>query len=223
MKILQLSSIILLAALSALTGCQKTHKALETSLETKSSIVIKKLFSIDTDKAFYITFPDHKNQIQLTEFTKLSTSKNEKPYIKGVLSNNEHYAAWLDYTNITALNISNDKNIFKFVAPYTLTNSSSDTDKKFSLDSPDLPSSALYLGAFEIDYRTNDINQYGQRLLGKYSTLTAIDYDGQQTIDVTIRQYPTQADQDKEINSSVHRLTFDVDEGLSLVDDAIVE
>lgn len=223
MRTLQLSSIILLAALSALTGCQKTDKALETSLETKSSIVIKKLFSIDTDKAFYITFPDHKNQIQLTEFTKLSTSKNEKPYIKGVLSNNEHYAAWLDYTNITALNISNDKNIFRFVAPYTLTNTNPDTDKKSSLDSPDLPSSALYLGAFELDYRTNDINQYGQQLLGKYSTLTVIDYDGQKTVDVTIRQYPTQADQDKEINSSAHRLTFDVDEGLSLVDDAIVE
>ncbi|MBB1419554.1 MULTISPECIES: hypothetical protein [unclassified Pseudoalteromonas] len=121
------------------------------------------------------------------------------------------------------MNISNNKNIFKFVAPYTLTNSNPDSDKNSSLDCHDLPSSALYLGAFELDYLTNNINQYGQQFLGKYSTLTAIDYDGQKAVDVTIRRYPTQADQERKNNSSAHKLMLDVDEGLILVDDAIVE
>ncbi|MGM8887271.1 hypothetical protein ACS8FD_15205, partial [Psychrobacter sp. 1U2] len=72
-------------------------------------------------------------------------------------------------------------------------------------------------------YRTNNINQYGQQLLGEYSTLTTIDYNGQDTFNVVIRQYQTETDQNKKINSSVHKLTLDVDEGLILVNDAIVK
>ena len=223
MNVLKSSSIVALVTLTTLTGCQHINKTLEQPLENKSPSVLKKLFSIDTDRQFYITFPDYKNQVALTEFISANDSQDSKPYVKGVLVDNENYSASLDYTNITALDISNDKNIFKFVAPYTLTNSNPDSDKNSSLDSPKLPSSALYLGTFELDYRTKSINQYGQQLLGKHSTLTAINYDGQDTVNIVIRQYPTQADQDKEINSSAHRLTFDVDEGLSLVDDAIVE
>ncbi|MGM8910653.1 hypothetical protein ACS8FB_11100 [Psychrobacter sp. 1U1] len=221
MKILQLSSIVALVTLTTLTGCQHIDKTLEQTLETKSSNVIQKLFNVETDRQFYITFPDHKNQVALTEFVSANDSQDSKPYVRGVLADSKNYSASLDYTNITALSISNDKNIFKFVAPYTLTNP--DSDKKSSLDSPDLPSSALYLGAFELDYRTNNINQYGQQLLGEYSTLTTIDYNGQDTFNVVIRQYQTETDQNKKINSSVHKLTLDVDEGLILVNDAIVK
>lgn len=224
MKTLQFSSIITLVILTMLTGCQYIDKGLDETPEIKSPNIMQKLFNINTNKGFYITLPDHKNQIKLTSFTEISTSKNEKPYVKGVLSDNEDYSAWLDYTNITALNISNNKNIFKLVAPYILTNSNpASDDKRSNLNSPDLPSSALYLGAFELDYRTNNINQYGQQLLGNYSTLTAIDYDGQETVNVVIRQYQTDNDQDKKINSSVHKLTFNVGKEMILVDDTVVE
>ena len=224
MKTLPFSSIIALVIVTMLTGCQHTDKGLEETPEIKSPNIMQKLFNINTNKGFYITLPDHKNQIKLISFTEIDTSKNEKPYVKGVLSDNKNYSAWLDYTNITALNISNDKNIFKLVAPYILTNSNPASDDKHSNpNNTDLPSSALYLGAFELDYRTNNINQYGQQLLGDYSTLTAIDYDGQETVNVVIRQYQTRTDQDKKINSRVHKLTFNVAKEMILVDDVVVE
>lgn len=223
MNVLKSSSIVALVTLTTLTGCQHINKTLEQPLENKFPSVLKKLFNIDTDRQFYITFPDYKNQVALTEFISANDSQDSKPYVKGVLVDNENYSASLDYTNITALNISNDENIFKFVAPYTLTNSNPDSDKNSSLDSPKLPSSALYLGTFELDYRTKSINQYGQQLLGKHSTLTAINYDGQDTVNVVIRQYPTESDQDKNVRSSVRDLTFKVGGEMMLIENVIVE
>ncbi|WP_201550876.1 hypothetical protein [Psychrobacter fjordensis] len=224
MKVLQFSSIIALVTLTTLAGCQHTDKTLEGSLEIKPSNVMQKLFSINTDEVFYITFPDHKNQVELTNFISANDSQGSKPYVRGVLANNKNYSASLDYTNITALNSSEDKNVFKFIAPYTLTNTTPVSDEALSnLDNPNLPSSSLYLGFFELDYNTNNITQHNQQLLGKYSTLTDINYDGQETVNVSIRQYPTETDQNKNVRSSVHALTFKAGEEMTLVDNVVAE
>ena len=211
MNALQFSSIITLVTLTTLTGCQYADKKIDSQLKTEPSEVMMKLFSIDTDKHFYITFPDHKNQVALTKFISANDSQDSKPYIRGVLAGNKNYSASLDYSNITALNSSKDKNVFKVIAPYTLTNSNPVLGETLSnLDNPNLPSNSLYLGFFKLDYNTNNITQYNQHLLGKYSTLTDISYDGQETINFTIRQYSTETDQNKNVRPNVHDLTFKV-------------
>ena len=83
MTILQFSSIIALVTLTTLTGCQHTDKTLESSLEVEPSSVMQKLFSINADEAFYITFPDNKNQVELTEFIRANDSQDSKPYVRG--------------------------------------------------------------------------------------------------------------------------------------------
>ncbi|KRG34795.1 MULTISPECIES: hypothetical protein [unclassified Psychrobacter] len=223
MKVLPFSPIIALVTLTTINGCQYADTILESKLKKEPSEVMQKLFNIETDRQFYITFPDHKNQVALTEFVSTNNSQDSKPYVRGVLADNKNYSASLDYSNITVLNGSKDKNIVEFIAPYTLTNSNAASDEtRSTLDNPNLPSNSLYLGFFELDYNTNNITQYDQQLLGKYSALTAIDYDGQKTVDVTIRQYPTQADQNKNVRSSVHDMTFKVSEEM-MIDNVVGE
>ncbi len=223
MKVLPFSPIIALVTLTTINGCQYADTILESKLKKEPSEVMQKLFNIETDRQFYITFPDHKNQVALTEFVSTNNSQDSKPYVRGVLADNKNYSASLDYSNITVLNGSKDKNIVEFIAPYTLTNSNAASDEtRSTLDNPNLPSNSLYLGFFELDYNTNNITQYDQQLLGKYSALTAIDYDGQKTVDVTIRQYPTQADRNKNVRSSVHDMTFKVSEEM-MIDNVVGE
>lgn len=224
MNVLKSGSIISLVTLVTLSGCQYANTRLESQLKKEPSEVMQKLFSIETDRQFYITFPDQKNQVALTEFVSANDSQDSKPYVRGVLADNKNYSVSLDYRNITALNGSKNQNIVKFIVPYTLTNSNAVSDETLStLDNPNLPSNSLYLGFFELDYITNNITQYDQQLLGKYSTLTAISYDGQDTVNINIRQYPTETDQNKNVRSSFHDLTFKVGEEMTLIENVIVE
>lgn len=56
MHVLKSGSIIALVTLITLSGCQYADTRLENQLKKEPSEVMQKLFNIDTDRQFYITF-----------------------------------------------------------------------------------------------------------------------------------------------------------------------
>ncbi|MGB5394016.1 MAG: hypothetical protein WBN16_07185 [Lutimonas sp.] len=140
----------------------------------KNSKVMLKLFNINTSNQLIVNVPEsHKEQCIINELIKVDSLG----YAKGTRTNEEtgeKITVIFDYNNIVTINHS-DKSVFRFISPFTVSGSGSGNFK--------------YIGLFELNKKTNNINHSDTRFIGDRIVLEKLDYDGNETLDVIIKTH----------------------------------
>ena len=168
----------------------------------KESDMMRQLFNLETTNQFYITLPDQKSEVLISEFIK----NNDKTFAKGTLEGDTNYSVLLDHRNMMALNSSDDK-ITRLVAPYTISNGAV---KSSEIDKLNLPSTSSYLGLFELNNKTYAINQTDSQLVGVNITIKNISYDGQKNVQLKFRSNTTENKP-----SNIETASFDIDKSIT--------
>ncbi|AUC84289.1 hypothetical protein CW731_02780 [Polaribacter sp. ALD11] len=141
----------------------------------KNSEVMLKLFNIKTTNQFIIDIPETlKDQCIIDEFVQIDSFN----YAKGTTTNTntgEKTTIILDYNNIVPVNHNNSKNIFRFLAPLTVSGSGTGKFK--------------YLSLFELNLKTHNINHSDSKFLGDRIILKKIEYDGDKKLEVIIKAH----------------------------------
>ncbi|WP_394392781.1 hypothetical protein [Shewanella woodyi] len=169
----------------------------------ESSLVMRKLFSLQTTTPFNIMLPDSNSLVALTYFLDGDKHKNQdnSELAAGSYQHGEvRGSVLLDYYKITPLNFpegssatsathsDNDKALFTFVAPFAVTTQGSGV--------------FWYLGLFNIDYQTNRLSHLDSEFVGDRVKIKHIEpsepFDSSNSITVTYNERaPLQAMSDK--------------------------
>ena len=156
--------ILLLTFIAVIFGCENNPK----------SDVMLKLFNVNTSKQLIINIPESlKNQCIIDELIEVDS----EAYAKGtttMINTDEKITVIFDYNNIVAIN-HNDTSIFRFVAPFTVSGSGTGNFN--------------YIGLFELNKKTNDINHSYSKFIGDRIVLDKLIYDGNESLDVIIKTY----------------------------------